>query len=460
MTAQTLRIGCWVVVAALTAACDDLLEVTPTETLPPEVATGDVEGVQAVLLGVYERFQLEDLYNSDMLILPEVLADNGRTSTPPQQLQGPAVNQIGSHLGGWAPRYQSINEANYVIESAPQLTNADEEVRNRLEGEALFLRGLHYFDLARIYAYEPNREVDGWDTGVVLRTTPTRTIADVEPRARATVTEVYEQIEADLLRAIDLLAASGNDDVYFANRAAAEGLLARVYLYWQRWSDAAEYATAAMANTTARLGEPSEFVEMFSEQPNLESLFEITFTQFDQNYVNYCMACYVHPDGTWFAIWPPQELVDLFEAGDVRALPRTADGIPYPEKWTESAGDLMDNIPVIRYAELLLIRAEAHAELGQEAAARADLLTLRQNRGVGPIDASGPALIRAILDERRRELAFEGHRWFDLKRRGLDVPKPAHSGLPALPYTDFRILAALPSTEVQNNDRLVQNPGY
>jgi starch-binding outer membrane protein, SusD/RagB family len=135
-------------------------------------------------------------------------------------------------------------------------------------------------------------------------------------------------------------------------------------------------------------------------------------------------------------------------------------GIAYNNKWTESVGDNTDNTPVIRYAEVLLIRADAYAEAGQEDLARADLNQLRASRGVGPVDAAGPQLIGAILDERRRELAFEGHRWFDLKRRGMDIPKPVHSGLNPLPYTDYRVLAPLPSTQVQNNPELVQNPGY
>jgi len=108
----------------------------------------------------------------------------------------------------------------------------------------------------------------------------------------------------------------------------------------------------------------------------------------------------------------------------------------------------------------LLMRAEAYAESGQTSLAQADLNALRAKRNAAPITASGDALLEAIQDERRRELAFEGHRWFDLKRRGMDITKPAFGGNPTLPYTDFRILASLPNNQVQNNPMLVQNPGY
>lgn len=449
-------------VALVTASCDGLLEVEPTESVGPEIATGTVEGVEALLTGVYNRMQHGDKYGSHILLVPEILADNARPSDPPQQFQGEYLNQIGSHLEDWSTRYQTINEANFVIASAAEL-DADPSVVDRLTGEALFLRALNYFDLARMFAYEPGHIVDGWDAGLVLRTEPTRTVEDAGFDARSTVEETYQLIEGDLLESIDLLASAGSDDVAFANQAAAEALLARLYLYWERWDDAATYATRALDRTSARLAEPDEVAGMFDQGTNPESLFELKYDPSTETlWVNVCMGCYTQPDGTWFSVWPTAELLALFEPGDARngLYPETSEGIRYNNKWTESVGDNTDHKPIIRYSEVLLIRAEAYAESNREDLARQDLETLRAKRGVGPIAAGGDALIQAILDERRRELGFEGHRWFDLKRRGMDVPKPAHSGNLALNYTDFRMLAPLPTTEVQNNPELEQNPGY
>lgn len=446
-------------------ACDgDLLDVDPTEQVGPDIATGTQAGVEALLAGVYNRMQNEEQYGSVMLLVPEILADDGRPSDPPINFQAEYLNQPGDHIEGWGFRYETINEANFVIASASSdELDAPQAVKDRLRGEALFLRALNYHDLARVFAYEPNRAVGGWDRGVVLRTEPTRTVEDAEPRARSSVVETYQQIESDLLQAIDLLAASGGDDVFYATQAAAEALLARVYLYWQRWDDAAIYATRALENTSARLADPSEYRSMWEQVPNPESVWEINYDPATETlWVNNCMACYTHPDGTWFSIWPSRELLELFEPEDARwaVYPETEAGIPYTRKWTESRGDNTDNTPVLRYSELLLIRAEARAESGDEEGARQDLATLRASRNLGPVPAGGDALIQAVLDERRRELGFEGHRWFDLKRRGLNVPKPAHSGLPPLPYSDFRILAPIPSDQVENNPELEQNPGY
>jgi hypothetical protein len=210
---------------------------------------------------------------------------------------------------------------------------------------------------------------------------------------------------------------------------------------------------------------------MFSRAPNVESLFEINYDAATETlWVNDCSACYTWPHGTWFSMWPSAELLALFQPGDARLAlyPKCPDGCPatapagvtYVNKYTYARGDWTDNSPVIRVADVLLMRAEAYAELGQTAQAQADLNAVRAKRNADPITASGAALEQAIQDERRRELAFEGHRWFDLKRRGVDITKPAYGSNPAVPYSDFRILASLPNDQVQNNPMLVQNPGY
>jgi hypothetical protein len=455
--------GACVALAILTlssVACD--LEVLPTESVGPETATGSVAGVEALLTGVYNRLQEPELYGNELLLLPEVMADAAFSRIPTNSYQNEFRNQIGAHMGDWEIRYLAINEANFVIASAAEL-NAPQATKDRLIGEASFLRAINYFDLARVYAYEPTRIVNGWDRGVVLRTEPTRTASDAEFRARATVQETYELIENDLLRSIELLGTAGGDNVFFATAASAEALLARVYLYWERWSDAIAFATRAMEHTTARLAEPDEYATIFARAPNPEAVFEINYDPATESlWVNDCPACFTHPTGTWFSLLPTDELLSLYEPGDARLAiyPTTSTGITYINKYTNARGANTDNSPVIRYSELLLIRAEAYAQSGQEALARADLTTLRAKRNVGPITANGAALLETIMDERQRELAFEGHRWFDLKRRGMDITKPETGLNPTVPYSDFRILAGLPTNQVQNNPLLEQNPGY
>ena len=465
---ETMRIaqipGRWfalLLAVGLFASCD--LAVEPANNVPPNTATDNIAGVKSILTSVYARLQGVDLYGNKLILLPDLMADNARSSQPAVNRTGEASNAIGSHMGNWAESYQAINETNYAIASARALVEKEGTVANRYLGEALFLRALLYFDLSRVFSYEPGKYVNGFDTGVVLRTEPTRTAGEALPKERAKVEEVYAQIEKDLQEAITILAQHGQTGPYAANRAGAEALLAKVYLYWSKWSNAITQASAALSHTSTRLAEANEVAGMFAKAPNVESIFEINYDAATETlWVNDCTACYTWPSGTWFAMWPSAELLALFEAGDARAAlyPTTAAGVRYANKYTYARGTWTDNQPVIRYADVLLMRAEAYAENGQGPLALADLNALRAKRNASALNVTGAALVGAIQDERRRELAFEGSRWFDLKRRGQNITKPAFGSNPIVQYTDFRILAPIPATQVQNNAMLKQNPGY
>ncbi len=443
-------------------SCD--LGVDPSNNVAPEIATQSITGVKSILTSVYARLQGLDLYGNELLLLPDLMADNARTSSPAVNRTGEFSNSIGVHMGNWPESYAAINEANYAIASARLLLQTEPTLANRYLGEALFLRALLYFDLARVFSYEPGREVNGFKTAVVLRTEPTRTAAEAELRERATNDQVYAQIEKDLKEAIPILTQYGlNTSPYVGNRANAEALLAKVYLFWSKWPDAITQASAALSHTSTRLAEPNEVAGMFAKAPNVESLFEINFDAATETlWVNDCAACYTWPSGTWFSIWPSAELLALFEPQDSRVAlyPTTSTGIRYVNKYTYARGSWTDNQPVIRYADVLLMRAEAYSENGQDGLGLADLNLLRAKRNASALNVTGAALKSAIQDERRRELAFEGSRWFDLKRRGQNITKPAFGNNATVLYTDFRILAPIPATQVTNNALLKQNPGY
>lgn len=443
------------------AACD--LAVEPSNNVPPEQATENIAGVRSILTSAYSRLQDSDLYGNELLILPDLMSDNARTSQPAVNRTAEYSNSVNSHMGNWDDSYVAINEANYAIASARELVDEEPTLANRYLGEALFLRALFYFDLARLFSYEPGKAVNNFTTGVVIRTEPTRTAADAEKKERSTVEEVYQQIEKDLQESITLLTTHGNSNPYAATRGNAEALLGKVYLYWGKYSNAVTQFSAAMTHTTARLAEANEVAGMFAKAPNTESLFEVNYDAATETlWVNDCSACYTWPSGTWFSMWPSAELLALFPAGDARLAlyPTTATGIRYVNKYTYARGSWTDNSPVIRFADVLLMRAEAYAEQGQTTQALADLNLVRSKRNVASVNLSGAALLDEIQNERRRELAFEGHRWFDLKRRGRDITKPAFGGNPTVPYSDFRILAPLPANQITNNALLKQNPGY
>jgi starch-binding outer membrane protein, SusD/RagB family len=446
-------------------SCDGLLDTEPTVAVSSEVVITSVSGMDAILTSAYDRLREENLYRYWIPAAPEVLADNSALHPVNSgRFRSQAENDLGSHFttGVWSTAYRLINEANIIIHGIDQ-TVTSQANKDRIKGEALFLRGIAYQELLRIYSYEPNHpKISEWNVGVIMRVTPTLGFSDADRRARGTVMEGYLQIERDYLDAIELLENNDRGIVYYADAAAAHAGIARLYLYWERWSDALYHAQQAYTKAKGSLQDFSTSGNIFNVLPNPESIFELSFdlTHSSSGSLN----AVTHPPPGWFDALPSAELLALYEVDDLRnnLFAVHTDGYPYILKYTGTVGTSTDHIPIFRVAEMLLIQAEAYYELENEPAAITALETLREKRGLADyaVPPTGIALLNEIYDERRRELAFEGHRWFDLKRRAMDVPKPAVAGHLPVPFDDIRILSNLSNTEVENNPNLRQNPGY
>ena len=179
------------------------------------------------------------------------------------------------------------------------------------------------------------------------------------------------------------------------------------------------------------------------------------------------------PDGSGYGdAVVRQNFLDALETGDIRGdsiqqSTKSGEVVNWTLKFNSYGGSIgEDNIPIIRLSELYLNRAEALAELGgaaNENSALEDLNAIRNRAGLADASSSGTALVQDILNERRIELAFEGHRFFDLKRRGLDIPKGNTVDdcvTCTIPYSDYRVVAAIQQAELDVNPNLVNNPGY
>ena len=463
-----------------TACSDELLQTEPRQSLTPEVALADVPGYQALLNSAYGKLRNFSYYGQQMIIAPDVMADNLRIIANTGRYITQEANADRAHINLWYTAFWTgINETNVILAGVDAAKGADAD-KAAIKAQALFLRALFYHDLAKVFGYEPGREVKGWDKSVILRTTPTLGFSDADFRERATNAQVYEQIEKDLLDAIAGLpnATLGSAGVYRANKGAAQALLARVYLYAGRNSDAANMATAAMTsfgitNAGAGLLSTTNYVTAFATSPNPESLFELEQRSVDWSTVdgvNNSVSSLVSNIGgssSQFILTATDDLIAKYESGDIRRsmwVSTTRSGstasVFRNEKWRGQKGDYLQNIALIRGSELILIRAEARYKLANEAGALADMNALRARRGLAALTSSltGVDLFNKIMDERRVEFALEGHRWFDLKRNGMTITKGA--GFTAVPYTDYRILAPLPQAELLLNNKLVNNPEY
>jgi hypothetical protein len=484
-------------------SCTDILDTKPQAALTEDQVLKDVATTQSILNGALASLRNGGYYGRDMILLPELLADNCSLVNPGDR-SGRGLNQSinlsGSHLNIYFA-YQGMNSANLVIDAIDKsqvviTSQADAVSINRLKAQALFIRALIHFDMVRTYSYNPNYILNNWDKGVPIVIAPVKSKADISLPSRSTILAVYQQVEKDLLDAINLFTLTGTPNPaskFLPNRAAAQALLARVYLYWagptypEKYQLAVNMATEAINSGVAVLSNNITLASNWASAASPESYFEVNFASNQENlggdnslqgwYTRQVNATTGARITGWGDVIASNSLLAQFAAGDLRgSIAATGllnvarrDFEPASSRETRkynapSGGQFgLKNVPILRIPEMYLIRAEANSYLNNDVAALADLNLVRfgtvgrTGLSAAPGSLTGAALRDEIYAERRRELAFEGHRWFDFTRRGLDVLKPDGT---IIAKTDFRILANIPLSEVQANKNLEQNPGY
>lgn len=459
------------------SACESLLEVEPKQSVDPS-ATLSTEGIESRLANIYSYLKTSFLYGRDFVATAEALADNTRIiNRAGGRYQQQGSNAINNHMNNWEYAYAAINEINLLLGDLP-IADIAEAQRTSTEGQAKALRALLYFDLARVYGYEPNMGTPLADFGAVpLMLNGVLVEADIVKRPRDTQADVYAQIYADLSDALTKAPDTGGPA--YITKAAVNALFAKVALYNRDWVSAENYATEAITLTATSfpLVPNSGYVNSWRVAVNPESIFEVTFTSAGesigvnesvQSAFSSRISILTSKIGGYGAVVPTTAFYNSYAAADVRkglyqnGLDRAASGTIVIEttKFMGKTGTLyMDNIPLIRTSELYLIRAEARArQAGKEGDALADVNVIAVRAGLPAyVGLTGQPLLDAIWQQRRWELAFEGDRWFDLKRRGADVVKTTGN----VPYTDPRILAPLPVREIlAHGDILIQNAGY
>jgi len=465
-------------------SCEKTVTVEPKNQISPTVALGSIAGYESLLNSAYVRMIAFTYWGRDMALLGDVMADNIYTelSVANGRYIAQNSNQFNSHYNIWTAAYSEINDVNIIISTIDgNISDAAAATRKgTLKGEALALRANTYFDLARIYGYEPTSVAAGknFNLSVPLRLTATQGLPDATQKPRATITEVYAAIEADLNAAIALLPSGASASRTRMNKGAAYALLGKALLYEGKWAAAVTAFDAAMdpANTGARLAGPGAYISAFKANPNTESFFELVLNPVTQTGGttgnNDSPYSYTHPNtyngiGTFGGQTVSDELYSLFETTDDRFKMFFKYGgssvnpplFNWADKYSGAQGVYADNIKIIRFADVLLMKAEALAQQGSYAAAAALVVQLRTARNASVTGVPTTAAIGDYIQtERRRELFFEGHRWFDLKRKAGGITKPAKTGVSTLAPDDVKLLAPIPSAEIGLG--LVQNPGY
>ena len=485
--------------AAALGSCSDFLSIEPQNAVVPSNFFQSESDFKQAVDGTYAPLQA--LYNSESgWAMGEMRSDNTHffynidyRSPIPEEID---LFTNGSENTITAAKYYSnfdmINRANPVLAVIDGAAFDPKLVAN-FKGQVLFLRAFAYFDLVRNFG------------GVPLHLVPASDLATASlPRASAE--QIYEQIIKDATEAANLLPDKATAEPGRATSGAANTLLADVYMNQKNWS-AAETALAkvtgySLLSSYASVFDPnnknnaeSVFEAQFLEGTtlNLHSYFPYYFVPLTVNHAQYTKGptgSQTAPGSGWNT--PTEDLLAAYEdrtkdqrfnasIGFINGPSLVSDtsyvNLPYIKKYQyphSIYGQTNQNFPIYRYAEVLLMRAEAANEQGKTADAAGFLNQVRKRAGLADSPAKDQAALRAaILKERRVELAFENKRWLDLVRTGNAITvmnahgaklkaSPGYYYLTAATYNldQNKLLYPIPFLEIQVNPDLEQNPGY
>ncbi len=496
------------ILAGLISSCAKL-DFAPTDSLTTELLENTPNGLEIITNGNYslfkdgiefngvvddnnsylrQYFQMSD-FASDDIVCGQVTEDPLYYSFTYTH----SSSQSNSRYF-WYASYKIISGANTVIHSLESKSDLTDE-QKQLLGENYFLRAFVTFNLVKFYGYQYNIGDPNTNPGVIIR----RSTSEPAQKARASVKETYDFVIDDLVAAADLMNTSRGKE--YASKEAAWALLSRVYLYKSDYNKVVEYADLVINSGTFSLETSDDFPNYYTNTlGSNETIWAIAFTPADNKGKFGSIASMIYSDGNsgWGEEFATYDYMDLLSSNDVRKsliepkLDANQDvelknglEIYYIKKFSYQDGDPNLSSPVmLRLSEVYLNRAEAKAQLqpGNLADILDDVNHIRENRGLNSdLISSVPAgetIVDVVLEERRMELAFEGHRLFDLLRNhqnivrhywgyhltnlniaDIDLDNPPTSGYDNLDinYDSPSVLYYIPVDEILTNTLCEQN---
>ena len=454
-------------------SCDDFLNEEPKLKQSNELTYATLEGLDAASAALYGMMQSASWYDGQFILQSELRAGNAKNplSEPGsgRYRQDTQWNYTENGTSAcWSYAYYTIARANNVINNIDKtdLKGASKQDANNVKAEALFMRALSHLDLVITYAQPFSYEPDG--LGV-----PVDTVTVNGEPARNTVREVYAQIESDLLLAESLMAdnyaRTGVDDAAaVVSKQAIQALLSRVYLYMEQWQKSADYATKVINSGKYSLVGADAYKAMWSAAvapKGGEIIFEVYGSSkndyWDESGWTHLPYILDRGNDGSADVCATKDLVSLYEEGDVRAsLYELSNGDYFVLKYKgkESAVPRQVNVPILRLAEMYLNRAEAisNGAVISGVSARADLQAIASKRG-----ATVPEKFN-VFDERRKELAFEGHIVYDYARCKKSLTRVDFDDVKNkdVAFPSYMWAMPIPERELEANANMVQNPGY
>lgn len=462
-------------VLLLSSGCDKaFLEKSPPDALTEDGFYNSAERVQLGVNSIYVA--LQGVWSEHLMRIHDVPSgDLVLSNTTPLEYNNftyqPALTQIHQT---WTGLYQGIIRANAVIKNTPSV-NMTDALKNRYIGEAKFLRALNYFTLTNLFGAVPliTEPLENTDAALVAKTP---------------VADITKVIIADLVAAEAGLPVSfSGSDLGRATKGAAQALLGKVYLYNKDYTNAEKYLGLVISSNRYALMDNFQEVWHRSFENNRESIFEVQFADIGGSgannrngsmlpAVNGATGSVLATKRAFDAFDPndPRRGMSIFQAGDTFAPNVSAALATFNPGWSASGYAVKKgmwpimyvngsgiNYPLIRYADVLLMYAEAANELNMLDKARTHVNLVRQRPSVNmpalttANTGNKTDMFNAIVKERQVELMFEFSRFLDLKRWGM-----AQTVLGPLGYTARHALFPIPQLELDINPKLIQNTGW
>ena len=450
------------------------LDLFPFNQIETTQAFNTENDANLALNGMYFGLRASgSYYAGSWNIVGEVASDNVIISVGGRQSQVVYSNwqyNGDNTLGLFAGGYTMIRRANAIIENIDKVQGSTPAFINNAKGQALACRAMVHFDMARVYGRTPLTITATDNTTIPYITTTDPT---TKP-SNELVVDVYNKIIADLTTANGLISATNPSGRL--TKAAVNGLLSRVYLYKGDWPNCIATSIAALG-TTPNLPSIAAFPGIWTDAAgDAGVLFKIKNTLVDNSNTQGTNYSQTVGGGIRSEYVVDFALRQLFLATDVRTntyiqtSPFSGVNQNHVIKYSGKAGfpvGVLD-AKVLRTAEVLLNRAEAYYKNGNEPMALADLNLLKANRITGYVNVTlaGTALLDEIFLQRRLEMAFEGDRFWDLKRRNLPVQRSTFGDradgtgttyvFPSLVAGDYRFNFPIPQGEINFNTNLKQ----
>ena len=477
---------------SLSSCNDDYLDVVPTSSVSDQTIYSTADNLMAAINGMHRNMyvrQNESQGNNGytaQLIITDVM---GEDVVFPSTGNGWFVSELRwisqsnnsstTSSYPWTFWYEMIKNANNIITYGDD-ASGDQDIKDQAIGEAYAYRAFGYFQLVQLYGKRYVAGAANSDLGVVLRDDP----KDVDPKARATVQEVYTEIWNDLAKAETYLTGKTASNASHFSLENVKGIMARVALVQQDYTKAAQYANEVKSEFS--LMSQTQYKAGFNDYSNPEWMWGVTIQEDQSDYFGNFHAYMSRNYNSSQIRTAPKvmntNLYNAFPTTDVRTqvvdptgkhtsldLPSNYSLFAYTSQkfLAQSTSSSLGDVPFMRVAEMYLIEAEALYKLGKETESKAVLTTLEKARDTSftGFTTSGDAYYQQILLNRRIELWGEGFRFFDLKRLGqkLDRTGANHNAtvinnVYTIEPTDLKWQWIIPVAEINSNPLCEQNP--